>query len=140
MSTPPFGDGPPPFQPPAAPPPSYGVPGQQPFGYQPAGYQPYGFQPAPSPKTNGLSIASLVLGIIGLILFCLPLPSLLAVIFGFVGRSQISRDQSRGRGMAIAGLVLGAIGIIAAIIFWIWVGNNVHCYDREGGDTKCVTD
>ncbi|HJJ47949.1 MAG TPA: DUF4190 domain-containing protein [Methanocorpusculum sp.] len=65
---------------------------------------------------KGLSIASLVLGIIGL--FCLPvIPSILAVIFGAM---CISKKQG-SKGLAIAGIVLGVISLIMTvicIIFW----------------------
>ena len=60
-------------------------------------------------EKKGLSIASMVLGIISVVLFCIwyiSLPcSILAIIFGIVGRKK------GGKGMAIAGLVLGIIAI-----------------------------
>jgi hypothetical protein len=60
-------------------------------------------------KTNGLAIAALVLGIVWIYW----IGSILALVFGYVAKSQI--DQSGGRetgmGMAIAGIVLGWIGI-----------------------------
>jgi hypothetical protein len=61
------------------------------------------------PRTSGLAIASLVLGIIWL---C-GLGSLLATIFGGVALGQISRSrgQIEGKGLAIAGLVLGLLGL-----------------------------
>lgn len=68
--------------------------------------------------TNGLAIASLVCGILGLLI----LPVLfgpLAVIFGGVAMSQIRRNGGRGRGMAVAGLVMG---IIATVIMLIALG------------------
>jgi hypothetical protein len=60
------------------------------------------------PQVSGLAIASLVLGILGL----LPLfgiGSLMAVIFGHVALSIIHRSNGTrtGGGMAVAGLVLG---------------------------------
>jgi hypothetical protein len=59
--------------------------------------------------TNGLAIASLVLGIV----WVWWLGSILAVIFGHVSLSQIRRSNGTqgGRGLAIAGLVLGWVGI-----------------------------
>ena len=70
-------------------------------------------------RTSGLAVASLVLGIIGLLFSPL---SVLAIIFGGVAISQTGKDPTLGgRGMAIAGLVLGIIiaaGWIIAIIFW----------------------
>lgn len=68
-----------------------------------------------------MSIASLVLGLVGLPLCFLFIPSLLAIIFGFVGISQIKNDVTQtGRGLAIAGIILGVIMIgfmIVAIVF-----------------------
>ncbi|MBI2169625.1 MAG: DUF4190 domain-containing protein [Actinobacteria bacterium] len=56
-----------------------------------------------------MAVASMVLGILWLYW----LGSILALIFGYVAKSQI--DQSRGtqggRGMAVAGIVLGWVGV-----------------------------
>lgn len=62
-----------------------------------------------APKTNGLAIASLVLGIV----WVWWIGSLLAIIFGHRARSQIdgSGGAETGRGMATAGLVLGYLGL-----------------------------
>jgi hypothetical protein len=60
--------------------------------------------------TNGLAIASLVLGIVWLF----GLGSLLALIFGLIAIKQIDRTGEGGKGMAIAGAILGAVGIIGA--------------------------
>lgn len=63
----------------------------------------------PSPSTNGLAIASLVLGILWLYW----VGSILALVFGYIARRQIDDSGGRqgGRGIAIAGIVLGWIGI-----------------------------
>jgi Domain of unknown function (DUF4190)/Uncharacterised protein family UPF0547 len=63
----------------------------------------------PATKTNGLAIASLVLGIV----WAYGLGSILALVFGFLAKGQIDRSNGRetGRGMAIAGIVLGSIGV-----------------------------
>jgi predicted RNA-binding Zn-ribbon protein involved in translation (DUF1610 family) len=77
-------------------------------------YQPTGYAP-----TAGSSVASLVLGIVGLLTFCfwfITLPcSLLAVGLGIVGIRASRSGQYRGEGMAIAGLVLGALGLLFCI-------------------------
>lgn len=63
---------------------------------------------------SGLSIASMVLGIIAVVLCCIAYISIpcaiLAIIFGIIGRK---RD---GKGMAITGLVLGIVAISLYII------------------------
>lgn len=70
-------------------------------------------------RTSGLSVAALVLGIIGIFINFL---GILAIIFGAIGVSQTGKDPTLGgRGMAIAGLVLGIVAIaiwIIAVIFW----------------------
>jgi len=66
--------------------------------------------PVSSQKTNGLAIASLILGIVGV--------SILAIILGHVGLNQIKRNGEQGRGMALAGVILGYIGFAGTVI-WI---------------------
>src|SRR5262249_29300948 len=65
-------------------------------------------------KTNGLAIASMVLGIV----WVYWIGSILAVVFGHVALSQIKKsgDAQRGRGMAIAGLVLGYVGVAILLL------------------------
>lgn len=64
--------------------------------------------------TNGFAVASLVLGIV----WFWGIGSILALVFGYVAKSQI--DQSRGaeggRGMAIAGIVLGWVGVAGVLL------------------------
>ena len=75
----------------------------------------YGPQPPyPTPRrTNGLAIASLILGIVWIYW----IGSVLAIIFGHVALGQVKRDQSQdGKGMAIAGLVLGYIGAFFLVL------------------------
>jgi hypothetical protein len=64
-------------------------------------------------RNNGFAVASLWCGIFGI--------SALAVIFGFIGRSQIrrSRGSEKGTGMATAGIVLGFIWIALMIVIYI---------------------
>jgi hypothetical protein len=68
-------------------------------------------------KTNGLAIASLVLGIV----WVGGIGAVLAVVFGFVGRKKIadSNGQQTGGGLALAGIILGFIGVLGAVGFWI---------------------
>jgi hypothetical protein len=99
-----------PLPPPPPPAVAYGAP---PSMAPPPGY---GQPPPVGQTTNGLAIASLVLGIV----WVFGISSILAVIFGFVARKQIRQSGGRqgGGGMAIAGIVLGFVGI-AGLILWI---------------------
>lgn len=78
-----------------------------------------GQAPPPVPGTNGLAIASLVLGALWLFW----IGSLLAVVFGHIALHQIRRSHGwqQGRGLAIAGVVLGWVGI-AVLALIIVVG------------------
>jgi uncharacterized protein DUF4190 len=79
---------------------------------------PYPYQPYPAvQRTNGLAIASLVLGIVWLYW----VGSLLAIIFGTVALHQIEQSGGAlgGRGMAIAGVVLGWVGFATFAIMVI---------------------
>jgi hypothetical protein len=60
-------------------------------------------------RTNGMAIASMVLGILWLYW----VGSILALVFGYVARGQISASggAQTGGGMATAGIVLGWIGV-----------------------------
>lgn len=73
-------------------------------------------------STNGLAVASLVLGIV----WIWGVGSILALIFGLVARSQISRSAGTqgGGGMAVAGIVLGAVGIALILIIIIVAAAN----------------
>lgn len=70
----------------------------------------------PVQESKGLSIASMVLGIVSVVLFCIwyiSVPcAILAIIFGIVGMKK------GGKGMGVAGLVLGIVALaILAIIY-----------------------
>jgi len=89
---------PPPAVPQPVPPPQ---PGQAQVVYQV-------IQPQPA---NGVAVAGLVLGILGVLI---PFLGILGLIFGAVGLSKANRGAG-GKGMAIAGLVLGIIGTLITI-------------------------
>jgi hypothetical protein len=91
----------------------------------------------PSRGTNGMSIASLVLGIV----WIWGLGSVLALVFGYVGLRQIKERNETGRGMAIAGVVLGWVGIGGLILFIILIAAVNHashtCYVNSNGTLVC---
>ena len=111
---------------PYPPPPQYGAPGQYPPPpqYAPGQYPPSQYPPPPQyatagygapARTNGMAIASMVLGILWLYW----IGSILALIFGYSAIRQIDRSGGveSGRGMAIAGIVLGWVGVGTLTLF-----------------------
>ena len=68
----------------------------------------------PRHTTNGLAVASLVCSL----LWVFGVGSVLAVVFGFVARSQIKRsgDGQRGNGLALAGIIVGFVGIVGMVL------------------------
>lgn len=67
----------------------------------------------PRPRTNGLAIASLCCGVSG---FIYGVPAVLAIIFGFVARSQIGQTHEDGGGLALAGIILGFCWIALFVV------------------------
>ncbi|MFJ2746006.1 DUF4190 domain-containing protein [Streptomyces sp. NPDC087440] len=104
------------------PPPAPHAPGPG-YGYGPQTPYPFGgYAPPPERPKNGMSIASLVLGVVGflagflILFFWLSwLPAVLAVIFGLVGLGQVKRGTSDSKGLAVSGLVLGVLGVLLAV-------------------------
>lgn len=95
-------------------------------GYQQQAYDPqaqqyynqaqpgqYGYVPVPpGPRpTDGMAIASLVTGILGM--------ALIPLILGILSLNKIKKTGAGGRGMAIAGVVLGALGTLSYVILAI---------------------
>jgi hypothetical protein len=71
-------------------------------------------EPVTRGGSNGLAIAALVCGIIGLFIFNFILGPL-AIIFGGVGLRRASRGAGH-RGMSWAGLVLGIVDILIFVV------------------------
>ncbi|MFF2408243.1 DUF4190 domain-containing protein [Streptomyces sp. NPDC058092] len=88
------------------------VPGGPGYGVQPpAGYGYPGGTPLPSGKAT----ASMVLGIVGLLLIPI-IPPIIALCLGISARRMADRGEGAGRGMATAGMVMGIIGIAFAAL------------------------
>lgn len=92
------------------------------MNYQNNTYQ----QPAPAQPGKGFGIASMVLGIIALLVTllscCLPfllilsgLLGLLSIVFGIIAIAK-----KRGKGMGIAGLICSVVGLLLAIVILIF--------------------
>ncbi len=122
---------PPPPGPYTPPPPGYGYGQAPPPGPPPPPYpnaQPYnapygyGYPQGPyAPSTNGLAVASLVLGIVGWML-CFIGPAV-AIVLGVIGRNQIraSGGQQQGEGLAKAGIILGGITLALWVAYFVTI-------------------
>jgi hypothetical protein len=66
------------------------------------------------PPTNGLAIASLVLGV----LWMWWIGSVLAIVFGHIALNQIARSPhgQPGRGMALTGLAFGYLSLVVPLL------------------------
>jgi Domain of unknown function (DUF4190) len=104
--------------PPGPYPPAPAFPGQAPGGgYQSPPVPGYWSQPpapgfVPVTRTNGLAIASLVLGILWLFW----LGSLVGLVLGLVALKQIKDRNQGGRGIAIAGVVLSVLWLVGLVV------------------------
>ena len=79
--------------------------------------------PVPANDGKGMSIAALVLGILGIIGGWFPIIcyfttvcAILGMIFGIIGRKKSIAAYGKASGIATAGLVLGIIGVAFAVL------------------------
>jgi len=86
----------------------------------------------------------MILGIVGLVTCFIFVPSLLALIFGFVAAGKIKRSAGalKGAGVARAGWIMGLVGLLAGVGFWALAATGAFdegetaVFDVESGD--CV--
>jgi hypothetical protein len=79
---------------------------------------------APQGQNKTLAIVSLVAGILGVTLCCgTILPSLVAIVTGFMARGKASSDPAAygGAGLALGGLITGVLGLLGGIAYLIFV-------------------
>ena len=101
-----------------------GVPPQG--GYNNSWGNPYNnAQNYQEPKNNGMSIASLVLGIVGVVFSCCSgigvIPGIISFILGIISMKNIKKSQGaqKGQGMALAGTILSIVAIVLSVYFII---------------------
>lgn len=81
-------------------------------------------------KGQGMGIASMVCGILSIVMICLPYgPIILGIVGVALGIAQIVKNESKG--MAIAGIVCGIIGTVDYIILLV-IG--MMMLEAAGGD------
>jgi hypothetical protein len=100
------------------------------------GYANYGPYPVviAQQSTPGEATAALVLGIVGMLVGCLMIPSILAIVFGIKARNMIDASEGflGGRGMATAGLTLGIVSL------GIWTVLDIISLAMQWGDTAAL--
>ena len=88
------------------------------------------WQPPPPPlqprkqASQGLAVAAMITGILGLVLGCLgPLPGIAAVVLGCMSLLQIKKtpETSGGKPLAIIGIVTGALTIVFYGLLLVWI-------------------
>ncbi|OQA23521.1 MAG: hypothetical protein BWY63_00174 [Chloroflexi bacterium ADurb.Bin360] len=87
----------------------------------------YGQSSGYAPRTSVAAVASLILGILGLIQILPIIGSIAGLILGYAAKNEISRGNGTisGDGLAQAGIILGWIGVglmviglcLAALVF-----------------------
>lgn len=81
----------------------------------------YGSSPATTSRTNGMAIAGLVCGIVGIFVLNVVLGPL-AIIFGAVGLRQAGARN--GAGMAKAGIILGIVDLVLFFVLLAVAASN----------------
>ena len=107
---------------------------------QPTGGQTVYVQQAPA-QGNGMATASLVLGIIALVMVWIPLIGMIAWILAPLGLifGLISLGKPTGRGLGIAGTICSAIALLACIGWLLLFGAAAAVgAAAEEGETETV--
>ncbi len=92
----------------------------------------YNQRPADNRKEEpgkGFAVASMVLGLISLVLFCTGIniiTAILAIVFGIIHLVK----QKQNHGMAVAGIVTAVVGILAFVTYWLLI---IHAAGRTSG-------
>ncbi len=97
------------IQPPLTPPPA-------PYGYPP--YPVYGVPVAQPKGSNGLSVAALVCGVVGIVFAFVPIIGApIGIVLGVLATAMgaIGRARAISKGIGTAGLVLGILSLVVTI-------------------------
>lgn len=111
-----------------------------PYGSYPQAPGGYGFQPPVG--RNGMAIAALTLGIIGIVTSIFLVGGALGIVGLILGIVSLrtAKRTGVGRGMAIGGIVTSAVAIVAAVVLLIltvWVLNKAqNCTQYSNNSTQ----
>jgi hypothetical protein len=82
--------------------------------------------PAPVATGNGFAVASLVLGIVGVVLTITFVAGLicdvLAIVFGALGRTKAREGSAGNASLATAGMILGLVGLGLLLLLVVLIG------------------
>ena len=83
------------------------------------------YVPIRTQKSQGLALASMITGILGIFMFgCFfPVPGIVALVLGLVSLSQIKRSPEKygGKPYATAGVIMGGISILFLVMMILWL-------------------
>jgi hypothetical protein len=108
------------------------------WGAPQGGAPGYGHPVKPS---NGLGIAALILGILGLLtsfIFVGGFLGLVAVILGFIARGKVKRGEATNGGAALTGIITGFLAMLVVLVFVVFIGVILSKGDF-GSYTECVS-
>lgn len=102
----------------------------QPDPYGSGGYPP---QPPAPQQRRGFGIASMVVGIISLLLAFIPFIGFVSFLLGVVaiGLGIFAVAKWRGRGQGIAGIITGAVSLVVALVVTIITSAFVSILEEE---------
>jgi hypothetical protein len=86
-------------------------------------WQPPPPPPRPMVQSQGLAIASLITGCLGLVFGCFgPIPGVVGVVLGWMALQQIKKspETTGGKPLAIIGIVTGSLTIVFYGLLFLW--------------------
>jgi hypothetical protein len=91
-------------------------------------------QQAPAAPSNGMAIASLVLGIISVVFVWIPVLGMIAWVTSPLGLifGALAMRKPTHRGMAIAGLVCSVVGLVICLCWGLIFGAAISAAASEG--------
>lgn len=110
----------------------------------PTGQYPSWTPPQAIP-TNGMATAARALGIVSIIANVFAVPSILALIFGIIGRGRANRLGGIGAGAALFGIISGAImtaiwGVVMIVIIGGALAASAPSFDAAQTDAQIKAD
>ena len=67
-------------------------------------------------ERNNLAVASLIVGIVSLVLCVAFAPAVVGLVLGLIALKQIKSSGAGGRGMALAGVVTSAVSLVLGVV------------------------